>query len=852
MPEVIFIIGSGRCATTAISEGLALSPDVLSLSEPRPHLNEESRHKYEGFCINPFQKLSKVLGPRIYSAWDQGLHYIEKQNSLAPFIQELFQVYRARFIVPYRDARLTVQSLLKWHYCKYPIIYREAPNIIPFSEHATHVNEVVSRAGYDSFDYSLPRPNKHDPYFSDWSFMTRQAMCCWYWNKVYTTLLDSLELLPTTHYLLVDTTALDETGFQSILEFCSAGHVNSQDLGALLKGRPNENNATVAHSPSFLGEVPAWGPDEEDALDAICGITQARLGLSSSPRGKSADCTEKARLQRNPELKENTGRFVDCRHPRDVFSEWISQNERVKAIESIMEVGSAVNNNCGFLFAERPYVGVHIDPHVVETLSARNTNPLHRFICCDVGGNSDGDLQRADLVLCHGCIDHVSDINAFLKGLVARTDKILYISTYRGYFRNFTYHKVHYDRATGAFFNDLSPSAVITCLKQNGMQTCIAVPYKPNRSDTSEETAIIASRDSLAYEDLLGTFRVERVFFPYGAENGSITKAQLEYQVNSSCYYYSSPDMSIASPPSLFQEMLESIGAVNEQRDLRLEDFSPDGSAECKSLAVRVDVDDDLPAAAVMSEIASYRGYSLSFYLLPTAPYYGNWQGEKFVRNEVVAEYALKMQSEGHEIGLHVDPYFYYRELAIDGAEATLTELAWLRSRGINVCGVTGHNCASYNGAESTEIFREFQLSPRSTIRQNGLYAPLGVLSAQELGITYEGSFFCTTKGGCNPESDFADPDAKRFGYAASPSWMRSYLADNDYAIYGARKNIWITGNDSWITCLRTADGIHFWHSQTLDQVTRFLRLESRTPALVVLHPNYFGRRSSADQSPTP
>ncbi len=47
----------------------------------------------------------------------------------------------------------------------------------------------------------------------------------------------------------------------------------------------------------------------------------------------------------------------------------------------------------------------------------------------------------------------------------------------------------------------------------------------------------------------------------------------------------------------------------------------------------------------------------------------------KFRRNQAVADFAVQWRKVGHEVALHVDPFYYFINHEVDGAMATEVEL---------------------------------------------------------------------------------------------------------------------------------------------------------------------------------
>jgi len=137
-------------------------------------------------------------------------------------------------------------------------------------------------------------------------------------------------------------------------------------------------------------------------------------------------------------------------------------------------------------------------------------------------------------------------------------------------------------------------------------------------------------------------------------------------------------------------------------------------------LFLRHDVDGDIETAVRIAEIEAKHGLKGTFYLLPAAIYYSDWywvrsKGHRPFASAVINRYKnmipvyRRIQSLGHEIGLHYFPFGAYREKGMDGVAHMVKEAAWLRAHGLEIYGGVGHSSAKAQGADSAEIFVEFK-----------------------------------------------------------------------------------------------------------------------------------------------
>jgi hypothetical protein len=200
----------------------------------------------------------------------------------------------------------------------------------------------------------------------------------------------------------------------------------------------------------------------------------------------------------------------------------------------------------------------------------------------------------------------------------------------------------------------------------------------------------------------------------------------------------------------------------------------------------------------MMREIEREFGLSGYYSLHHASPYYYGVFDENLVfnRQESLADVYLELQSNGAEVGLHIDPFTVYR-LGIDGSQAIICELAWLRSIGLDVSSASAHGSAPYYGAEAFEIFKEWRLYERAFVSSEGANSmslglfplsedacakfhnsdalpqtvnfPLGVLSAKELGLELEVNF-------ASPAHDANKAKIKEYLQRAKTEDLKTYL----------------------------------------------------------------------------
>ncbi len=250
--SIVFICGSHRSGSTSLLRAIELSSDAFCLVEPMSNLNIESRHLIEGFLYDPYHPILENVAPRVARGLARRSHYVEKQNSLVPFIPYLWRYFGCKFVVPMRDGREVVTSLVNWHTKMYPIIYQECREACDYSEHARKVLE--AQCDPDEFDYSLPRPGADDPWHAEWAHFTRLEMTAWYWNFINQYVRKMARAVPAESVRFVEYTRPNVETIRRIYEFIGLGDFDPDAVAALLKRKVN----SLADRQAPAGRFPHW------------------------------------------------------------------------------------------------------------------------------------------------------------------------------------------------------------------------------------------------------------------------------------------------------------------------------------------------------------------------------------------------------------------------------------------------------------------------------------------------------------------------------------------------------------------------------------------------------------------
>ena len=131
---------------------------------------------------------------------------------------------------------------------------------------------------------------------------------------------------------------------------------------------------------------------------------------------------------------------------------------------------------------------------LIEWCRANRHNPLHDYVPGDF--IAEGVGERFDLVFAHAVVDHVYDIDAFVRAAVEASNRWIYLTAYRGWFPDLDAHRYNWSEQDTCFYNDLSPTQIQRLLVGLGCRmvavTHSATPIQPD----VWEAVIVAMHDS--------------------------------------------------------------------------------------------------------------------------------------------------------------------------------------------------------------------------------------------------------------------------------------------------------------------------------------------------------------------
>jgi len=157
-------------------------------------------------------------------------------------------------------------------------------------------------------------------------------------------------------------------------------------------------------------------------------------------------------------------------------------------------------------------------------------------------------------------------------------------------------------------------------------------------------------------------------------------------------------------------------------------------------VGLRHDIDMNPFKALEMAVIERDFGFRTTYFVLPTADYYGYLYRTGLNRNEGLDSIIRDLYDTGTEIGMHNDMLTAMIDFGFDPFSFNGNELAFIRSLGIPVSGTASHGSPIARlTVPNYQIFSDFAKSV--SVVYNGNEYPIGKYSLADYGYEYEAYF---------------------------------------------------------------------------------------------------------------
>jgi len=173
---------------------------------------------------------------------------------------------------------------------------------------------------------------------------------------------------------------------------------------------------------------------------------------------------------------------------------------------------------------------------------------------------------------------------------------------------------------------------------------------------------------------------------------------------------------------------------------LPLEEMRKTYSESKVVVGLRHDIDMNPFKALESAVIERDFGFRTTYFVLPTADYYGYLYRTGLYRNEGLDSIIRDLYDTGAEIGMHNDMLTAMIDFGFDPFSFNGNELAFIRSIGIPVSGTASHGSPIARlTVPNYQIFSDFDKSV--SVVYNGKEYPIGKNSLAEYGYEYEAYF---------------------------------------------------------------------------------------------------------------
>lgn len=244
----LFVLSTGRTATTALARLLNLSPQIRAFHEPPPISTLTTRTVFQEVRSQP-QKYAdlytKLRSGPIGGFHRQNLIYAETNNLVffAPVIAQLLP--NSRFVFVHRHAAEYVRSGMR---------------------RGWYVNH--------SWDEYRLEPSANDPLRPQWNQWSPFDKICWFWKAANGFFLDFIDSMPAdrTRTIRFDDLVKPESGeFRKFFDVMNLPSPDAREAEAILQERVNEQQR---------GEFPhyaQWSDEQKQRLQEIAGTVMKKL-----------------------------------------------------------------------------------------------------------------------------------------------------------------------------------------------------------------------------------------------------------------------------------------------------------------------------------------------------------------------------------------------------------------------------------------------------------------------------------------------------------------------------------------------------------------------------------------------
>tara|TARA_B110000046_G_scaffold22868_1_gene21623 strand:+ start:5708 stop:6541 length:834 start_codon:yes stop_codon:yes gene_type:complete len=235
MKNLVFIIGHGRTASTAIVEICNLASNAKFYSEKTPKLCMESRLQYEGKTEISLSDIKKLKNDLYLESIKHDIVIGDKNPNYLLFVEDLFQLFECKFIFLYKKPIDVIQS------CINAANYNSNRGRGVFFGSAEDDQDSAITNKEDWWDYSRFRPkkDKDSEIYITWKQLSQIEKAAWSWNRFHEILIEKILLIPRNKRIVLDSNKLTVSKIRSVYKFCDIGGFDEKNVANHLNSKIN-------------------------------------------------------------------------------------------------------------------------------------------------------------------------------------------------------------------------------------------------------------------------------------------------------------------------------------------------------------------------------------------------------------------------------------------------------------------------------------------------------------------------------------------------------------------------------------------------------------------------------------
>lgn len=226
--KVTFAIGTGRCGTVFLYRVLDREPDVAAFHEKDAFSDAFHRYcRWNRLQVDPGGFVATKRNS-IKQALCSHHHYFESSAYLSLSVHELYEQFRARFVLLVRRPDRVVNSYMAKGWYDRPIVHHDYGLPVGYQPDTDYPGRLFARI--------VPYGDEAEA----WHQYTQVGKLAWYWRALNGSVLDLFSGLPATHWRVIRLEDLSYETYCSLAEFMGVEPtISARDFGTIAEAKPN-------------------------------------------------------------------------------------------------------------------------------------------------------------------------------------------------------------------------------------------------------------------------------------------------------------------------------------------------------------------------------------------------------------------------------------------------------------------------------------------------------------------------------------------------------------------------------------------------------------------------------------